>query len=375
MGAPGSITAGPDGNLWFTETATAVLGGGPGINGVGRLTTSGRVTEFSAGISGAPRSIARGPDGNLWFVEESNSESPAGIIGRITPAGSVTEFNIGAYQLDSITAGPDGNLWFAGSGVVGRITPSGSATEFPTGTDTQTTWQRGIATGADGNLWVADGFGIARVTPAGVATVFPTPGRHPDSVTSGPDGNVWFTYDPSTAPGSHSGIGRITPSGTISTFDDAGTVRARDVTAGPEGSLWVTQVGSSNSTGAEIARVTPTGTVTEYPTPTNKGFGDDIQDITLGPDGALWMNDREGQFFDRFVPGAAVGPTVRCVVPKLRGARLKQARNRLQAAHCRLGKVKYQRAGRQKRGRVIHQAPSAGRVLPANSKVSVTVRK
>ncbi len=52
------ITAGPDGNMWFTE----LLG-----NKIGRITPGGTVTEFNLPTSGAaPASITGGPDGNLW---------------------------------------------------------------------------------------------------------------------------------------------------------------------------------------------------------------------------------------------------------------------------------------------------------------------
>ena len=47
------------------------------------------MTEFSTGISegSAPAGITAGPDGNLWFTE-----SDASRIGRITPAGVASEF-------------------------------------------------------------------------------------------------------------------------------------------------------------------------------------------------------------------------------------------------------------------------------------------
>jgi streptogramin lyase len=35
--------------------------------------------------------VATGPDGNLWFTESANP----GAIGRITPAGTVTTFSTG----------------------------------------------------------------------------------------------------------------------------------------------------------------------------------------------------------------------------------------------------------------------------------------
>ena len=91
------------------------------------------VTEFSAGITpgSRPEGITAGPDGNLWFTEFNG-----GRVGRITPAGVVTEFSAGITPGSSpngITAGPDGNLWFTefNGGRVGRITPAGVVTEFP----------------------------------------------------------------------------------------------------------------------------------------------------------------------------------------------------------------------------------------------------
>ena len=46
------------------------------------------ITEFTDGLSdGArPMNIVAGPDGNLWFTE------PNGKVGRITTSGDVTEF-------------------------------------------------------------------------------------------------------------------------------------------------------------------------------------------------------------------------------------------------------------------------------------------
>src|SRR5262249_21329407 len=65
------ITAGPDGNLWFTE---------PGRDRIGRITTAGVLTEFSAGMTpgAVPGGIAVGPDGNIWFTEIAGNR-----IGRL----------------------------------------------------------------------------------------------------------------------------------------------------------------------------------------------------------------------------------------------------------------------------------------------------
>src|SRR6185437_2405587 len=130
---PGGITAGPDGALWFTfANYTSPAGGTVGVGGIiGRVSTSGSVTEFPlpAGISPGP--IAAGPDGALWFIAYSSScnQTPSGcttMIDRITTAGVVTNqfsvpvgftspWRLGVLLGTGITAGPDGGLWFFSS--------------------------------------------------------------------------------------------------------------------------------------------------------------------------------------------------------------------------------------------------------------------
>jgi virginiamycin B lyase len=71
---PSGITFGQDGALWFTETEG---------NKVGRMTTTGRITEFTIPTPGSePGEIVAGPDGALWFTEFAGNK-----IGRIA-AGS-----------------------------------------------------------------------------------------------------------------------------------------------------------------------------------------------------------------------------------------------------------------------------------------------
>ena len=114
---PDEITAGPDGNLWFTEDAG---------NRIGRITPSGTITEFAVPTaSSAPGGITAGPDGNLWFAENTGNKT-----GRITPSGTITEFAIptAASFPEGITAGPDGNLWLAemNANQIGRSTLTSS---------------------------------------------------------------------------------------------------------------------------------------------------------------------------------------------------------------------------------------------------------
>ncbi|MGQ0682300.1 Vgb family protein [Bradyrhizobium sp.] len=80
---PLGITTGPDGALWFTEASCVrkrasrcVIG-----NKIGRITTTGVITEFAIPSDGSgPHSITAGPDGALWFTEYYGSR-----IGRLVP--------------------------------------------------------------------------------------------------------------------------------------------------------------------------------------------------------------------------------------------------------------------------------------------------
>ena len=283
------ITAGPDGNQWFTEFRGQATG---------RITPSGVITEFSAGMTPPgsnpfgsddfPYGITAGPDGNVWFAQEGSAH-----VGRIAPDGTITEFPIGSTGGGGITTGPDGNLWFAlANDRIGRITPSGSETEFSSGISSGSL-PLTITAGPDGNLWFTErnGSRIGRITPGGVVTEFSSgisSGSWPYGITAGPDGNLWFTEYQSSR------IGRITPSGTVTEFSTGISASSNPnfITAGPDGNLWFTE----DSTG-RIGRITPSGTVTEFST--GSGSGSRPSGITVGTDGNLWFTEVNGNDIGR----------------------------------------------------------------------------
>ena len=112
---PVNITAGPDGNLWFTQVYT---------NQIGKITRRGSLTEYTIShhADSWPEDITAGPDGNLWFTQIYGNQ-----IGKVTPRGTFTEYPLptAGSQPFGITVGPDGNLWFTeNSGDrIGRIRP------------------------------------------------------------------------------------------------------------------------------------------------------------------------------------------------------------------------------------------------------------
>jgi streptogramin lyase len=248
--------------------------------------------------------VTAGPDGNLWFSDTENQETPpyasTPAIAQITPAGAITEFPLptGYGTPSSVTAGPDGNLWFTedpSSGpVIVRMTTSGAFTEFPVPAVVGSTFSGSLTVGADGNFWFTEyastGPAIARITPAGAITTFPLPAGDtmPSSLTAGPDGNLWFTEQPSGAK-SAGEIARITPSGAITAFPlPSGYTLPSSVTAGPDGNLWFTEDPSGRKSHGAIVRIAPSGTLTKFSLAARH---DSPGDLTVGPDRNLWFPD------------------------------------------------------------------------------------
>lgn len=322
---PVSVTAGPDGNIWYTEVNVAA----GDSQEIGRLTfldprdgPEGSITNFSRNIAGPPplgglNDIAAGPDGNVWFTGEY------GMVGRITPSGVASVQTNGftggedASDPEGITAGPDGNLWFAGAQAIGRITPHLIVTEFSKGL-TPDSEPQAITVGPDHNLWFTEinSGKIGTITPQGVLTEFQisdgvspiTTG--PDGIATGPDGNLWvtdFADDsilrippsqcaalPRQRPGlplryecrnaldvSLANVPGLFPHAAGGVGDGPGAI-----TAGPNNELWFTV-----AAGLGLAEVTTGGVVTPISQGVSGVPGTSLDSIAPGPDGTLWFTE------------------------------------------------------------------------------------
>ena len=268
-----ALSSGPDGNIWFTDSAA---------HKIGRITPAGTITEFALSSGSSPAHITAGHDGSLWFTDNALDE-----IARITVQGVVTEFPLSAAGPAALVGGvpeeivtaQDGSLWFslANPGELGRLSTSGVFTDFQLGN----VQPDNLTAGSDGNIWYIDRLHnqIGRVTPAGAVTSFHLPSAGagtaaaPLALTLGPDGNLWFSE------GSTGGqIGRLTSTGSFTMFDLAAGHAAFGIQAGPDSSLWFTESG-------RIGRFNPfTGIMTEFPLPV-----DPPATFTAGADGNLWF--------------------------------------------------------------------------------------
>lgn len=138
-----------------------------------------------------------------------------------------------------------------------------------------------IAAGPDGQLWFAESNAgkIAKVTTAGVFTEYQVPnyitGLGP--IVAGLDGNMWFATG--------AGIAKITPSGTIThyNFPTLGNNGACDLTVGPDGNVWYLRPLD------KLGMVTTDGVFTEYTVPVGGDSIDTTSKLSTGPDGRLWF--------------------------------------------------------------------------------------
>jgi streptogramin lyase len=194
-------------------------------------------------------SITTAADGTLWFAENR-----AGQLGSITASGVVSEFAVAISNdptpnFDNLVFGPDGNLWFIDRNT-GEI-----AVEVP-GSNLATVVYSPPANGGVGNLAAApsglwftegdrNGSHIGHInTSTGVSqetvTLIPVrAGENAEQITLGPDGtNLWFLESSL----GYDYVARITPSGTITDVPISDTKpfvgRASALTAGPNGKLW-----------------------------------------------------------------------------------------------------------------------------------------
>ena len=226
------ITLGPDNNMWFT------MFGSGNIGHISRTGASPTIVTLPGGrdaahptatVTQSPEAITAGPDGNLWFTVQCGDKgcgpNPR-TVDVMSPGGTLLhEYSTGNLPgLAGITPGPDGNLWFtsegdstanparpnrptmSGNGSIARITPAGVVTTFPQPAGASGFSPNAIVTGPDDNLWFIDvgGNAIWRFNPfASIATAynkFPVPmpsafsgNVQPTGIVAGPDGNIWFT--------------------------------------------------------------------------------------------------------------------------------------------------------------------------------------
>ena len=175
-------------NMWFS-----------GANHIGKISSTGAVSTFTLDSNSNPLDLVLGPDGNIWFTDAYFGTPVQSRIGKITPSGKVTEFVVPDKLpggIEGITVGPDGNLWFTDNNQIGMCTLSGSITMYDAPTTDAVT--DGITSGPSNDLYFTEMFvnKIAHVTlnPVRITEYFvPPPSTSPLDIALGADNNIWFT--------------------------------------------------------------------------------------------------------------------------------------------------------------------------------------
>jgi virginiamycin B lyase len=172
--------------------------------------------------------------------------------------------------------------------VGGASQPTGAATltlTAPLMTEYKLSYGRnpyGITSGPDGNLWFTESGGnrIGTITTGGTVTEYdiPTSSSGPEGITSGPNSALWFTELRGDK------IGEVTTGGSITEYSiPTAAAFPPSIAAGPDGNLWFTECNAD-----AIGQLTTGGAFNSYPVPTG---GAAPYAITKGPDGALWFTE------------------------------------------------------------------------------------
>lgn len=148
-----------------------------------------------------------------------------------------------------------------------------------------------VTLGPDGNLWFADDINslLGCVTRDGRFSAY-TKGMTrwdsgPQFITVGPDRNLWFTEQ-------RDRVGRITPSGRITEYPVTDGARALHrtsiggIAAGPDGNLWFTLYH-----GNDLGRITTAGVMTIYHHVVYPSRGNDSAPV------AMLARDRQGRLY------------------------------------------------------------------------------
>lgn len=324
INSQGAITRGADEALWFSSASYLGRISLDSTQPDGVLSCTYQLPSDFSGTA-ALTGITLGSDGNLWFTTNNNGKSFIGQlkVGSVKPhlcpkALAISPYLVPTKDAQSIMIVPatDGNLWFteADAQRIGRVcvtanpeqgcTATGDITEYPSGASLGA-YPWAITAGMDDQLWFAtwnendNSVLIRSMGTNGRLTGLPIslPTNHfVYSMTTGPDGALWFTDYLLVGDTRASYVGRVCIMQTFvgCSHADIGLpheyplrsdiLLTTAIVPGPDGALWF--AGSTASNTYVIGRIPPgagDSSSIEY------ASVDAIWGIAPGPDGALWF--------------------------------------------------------------------------------------
>ncbi len=173
-----------------------------------------------------------------------------------------------------------------------------SVVEFPIPfTNGGPTW---ITTGPDGNLWFTENSANSIVqfnvkTRGFTQYPIPVANSGPTSITSGPDGDLWFIQSNTNSLGSFNTTTHVFTTFPIP-FANSG---ATDIISGPGNNLWF--VATNTNALADFDPATRVFTSFPIPTPDSGP-----NSITVGPDSNLWFTETTADQIGQFIPTTRV---------------------------------------------------------------------
>jgi streptogramin lyase len=260
------------------------------------------------------------------------------LEGRRLPSLAVQSFVTLPNTTSNIISGPDGDLWVAveptpGAAAIDRIGLNGSVTSFPVsvGSSGSALQIVSLTTGPDGNVWFDANFAptftdsqvvIGKVTPAGQVTEFPPIpvsaglGGVANSIVSGPDGDLWFGYTSDNLKfqgfKSQEFIGQVTTTGAItlfpiSSFGSNSPLFVDSITPGADGNLWFTEGMVKHFV---VGRMSPSGVVTQFPV--GKLLSGDVAN---GPNSSLILTGPNTKLQNEVFDVSTTGAVTRYKIP------------------------------------------------------------
>jgi len=173
------IIVGPDGLLWFTACYPVGNSGG-----IGRIDTTGASTFYPGNCA---TSIASGPDGNIWFGDT------ASVYTMNTQGALLATYPIGDVEGRGMTVGADGAIYVLASNVgLSKVTTNGIVTQIAGSVSSP------ITNGPEGKLWMrSGGHEVHFISYDPIAQTwgprFKGPGvSNYSQLNPGPDGNLWY---------------------------------------------------------------------------------------------------------------------------------------------------------------------------------------
>jgi streptogramin lyase len=256
----------------------------------GQKKIKGKYKLFNAPES-SDGSIVVGPDGNFWYITTSANRLDDSLV-QFNPNGSSRQFPLPSQGSNvsfsglNVVNGPDGRLWMGTYNcTILASDTSGNFQEYVVTPSSECAIQLGSSTPGQGIWFTLQSYGQGQQQPqvgyinpsTGAVTSFSYSATNTyGPIVLGPDGNMWF--------GNVDTVGRVTPSGTVSLFPTAPQMQVGDIIAGPDGNLWY--VGQSEY---DVGTINTAGQIlSEIQVGLNPG---PLYTAIIGPDDDVWVSN------------------------------------------------------------------------------------